>query len=424
MGIVAVALFQWHDLPTAAHWYGLAVFALLATKLSASTRARIPRITYEQQQELNRKFIAAVVPVHNEDPEVLRRSLQSLLDQSRPVNGVVVVDDASDDSRCAAVVEQMLDAFAVRGIDFRLLRFAENRGKRHALAQVAEHFPDAAVYLCVDSDTVLHRRAVETGLRPFADPEVRAVTGLVLALNADRNVLTRLIDLRYANAFLYERAAYSAFGSVLCACGSLALYDAHTFRANLSDFLNQSFLGRQATYGDDRRLTNYCLVDGKVVFQREAIAWTLVPERLDHYLRQQIRWNKSFFRESLWVLANMSTRKVATWLTAVEMTSWLVFTATLLWALLVQPFLGGVGRAWVAYLVFVCLLSYLRSLRYLEMSAAHDRPLSQRLYSFALAPIYGLIHLFLLLPLRVWSLLTLRNTAWGTRQRVEVGLTP
>ena len=29
---------------------------------------------------------------------------------------------------------------------------------------------------------------------------------------------------------------------------------------------------------------------------------TAVPERLNHYLRQQSRWNRSFFRETLWCL--------------------------------------------------------------------------------------------------------------------------
>jgi hyaluronan synthase len=423
MGLVAIGLIQWRGLPSHAQWYGLAVFAILAAKLGASTRRRMPRVTYDQQRELERKVVVAVVPMRNEDPDVLRRSLESLLEQTRPVNGAVIVDDASSDDRCLEVALEMQPAFAARGVDFRVLRFPDNQGKRQAIAEVAVQFPHADVYLGVDSDTVLDRRAVETGLRPFVDADVRAVTGLVLALNAGKNLLTRLIDLRYANAFLYERAAYSALGSVLCACGSLALYDGRTVRANLPDFLNQVFLRRRATYGDDRRLTNYCLVAGKVVFQPEAIAWTLVPEKIGHYLRQQVRWNKSFFRESIWVLANLSTRKPATWLTAVELTSWLVFTATLLWALLVQPFVGGIGHDWLTYMVFVCLLSYLRSLRYLEVSAAaHDRPVRQRLASFALAPLYGLIHLFVLLPLRVWSLATLWDNRWGTRQSVEVRL--
>ncbi|MCX4706991.1 hypothetical protein OG252_00200 [Streptomyces sp. NBC_01352] len=66
--------------------------------------------------------------------------------------------------------------------------------------------------------------------------------------------------------------------------------------------LNQRFLGRLSTFGDDRHTTNYCLLTGKAVLQANAVAWTLVPENVRHYLRQQVRWNKSFFRESLWII--------------------------------------------------------------------------------------------------------------------------
>jgi len=39
---------------------------------------------------------------------------------------------------------------------------------------------------------------------------------------------------------------------------------------------------------------------------------------------------------------------------------------------------------------------------------------------FALAPLYGVLHLFVLTPPRFWSLFTLRRTRWGTRNTVEV----
>ncbi len=50
----------------------------------------------------------------------------------------------------------------------------------------------------------------------------------------------------------------------------------------MPDFLSQTFLGVPAIFGDDRRLTNYALLEGKVVFQQTAVAWTAVPQRLGH----------------------------------------------------------------------------------------------------------------------------------------------
>src|SRR5262249_45363353 len=144
-------------------------------------------------------------------------------------------------------------------------RLPENVGKRDALATGFRADTDADIFLCVDSDTVLDRDAIAAGLRPFTDERTTGVAGFVSAQNWSRNVLTRLIDLRYVAAFLAERAAYSFFGAVLCCCGSLAFYRADVVRANLDDFVDQRFLGRVATYGDDRRLTNYALRSGRVV---------------------------------------------------------------------------------------------------------------------------------------------------------------
>lgn len=418
-------MWLWKDVRADLHWYGLILIALLAVKLGASVVTRPKMVPPARQQAVDALTVAAIVPVHNEDPETLRRSLLSILHQSRPVTGVVVVDDASVTDECRALAEALRPEFDVAGIALRVVRFDQNRGKRHGIAQVVAHFPDADLYLGVDSDTVLHVDAVAEGVKPFADPRVRCVTGLVLALNARKNILTRLIDLRYANAFLYERGAYSAVGAVLCACGSLAFYSGDVVREQLGDFLSQEFLGRECTYGDDRRLTNYCLdADGgrgRVVFQASAIAWTLVPERIGHYLRQQVRWNKSFFRESLWVLKWLPLRHPAVWLTAVELTSWLVFTATLLVAMLVAPFLFG-WQVWATYLGFIAVLGWVRSVRYLEMGGPHGRSRSQRFIGFALAPLYSVLHMIVLLPLRFWSLCTLRDNAWSTRTGVEVAL--
>ncbi len=70
-------------------------------------------------------------------------------------------------------------------------------------------------------------------------------------------------------------------------------------RAHLDDFLEQRFLFRRCTFGDDRRMTYYCLREGRVVFASDSMAWTVVPDQLTHFLRQQLRWSKSSVREAL-----------------------------------------------------------------------------------------------------------------------------
>lgn len=411
-------------------WYGIGVLALLSVKLLASAAHKPVTATAAQRAELAATATSVVViPVYNEDPAMLGRCLRSLAEQTWKPSAIVVVDDGSknkDRSPNLAALEEAErwhTAMRALGIDYTVHRFDKNAGKREALAFGFAMHPQAAYYVCVDSDTLLAPDALEEAHLPFRDEGTVGVTGLVLASNRRRNVLTALIDIRYASAFLAERAAYSKLGSVLCCCGSLSIYRGWVVRKYLDDFLGQTFLGQPAVFGDDRRLTNYALQEGRVVLQESAVAWTAVPERMGHYLRQQIRWNKSFWRESLWAIRHLPRNKPGMWLSLLELSSWITFTVMLLTALIVEPLRTGEAALWV-YSVYVAVLAYARSVRYLETPPMPgDRyGRSERAAAFFIAPIYGVMHLVLLLPLRLWALCTLRSGTWGTRQSVEVTL--
>lgn len=404
-------------------WYGVAVMSLLAIKLVLSWNNRPPRArTAIHRERLDAMRVGVAIPMYNEDPEILSASLRSLLEQTRLPQSVVIVDDCSGDTRALEEAESWVPRFAERGIELQIMRFEHNKGKREGLIACLEAQPGIDLMLCVDSDTVLDKRALEEALVPFLDRRVTVVTGLVLALNYRTNILTRLIDIRYANAFLFERAAYSALGSVLCACGSLAIYRADLMHKYKEDFLTQTFLGAPAIFGDDRRLTNYGLLEGRTVFQSTAVAFTAVPERWGHYLRQQVRWNKSFFRESFWVLRHMSLAKWAFWLTFMELFTSFVFTVAVIYALIVAPILTGAVLLG-PYVVYIALVSYARSVRYLDLTGVRPSRKDQ-LIGFAISPLYGLTHILFLMWLRFYSLFTLRSGTWGTRSAVEVTLKP
>lgn len=400
------------------HWYGVAVGSLLAVKLLLSIRRRRrPELVFDTP--VSRLRVHGVITVYNEAPAMLRGCLESVLAQTLLPHSLTVVDDCSKDQSARALTEELRPRFQRAGVRLDFVRFPDNRGKRHGLAAGFGQEPLADVYLCIDSDTLLDRHAVAELARPFAKRRVQCVTGLVLAHNRGVNLLTRLIDMRYVNAFLGERVAYSRLGSVLCACGSLAMYRGWVVRKHLDDFLGQRFLGRPATFGDDRRLTYYCLTEGLSLIQPSAVGYTDVPERIGHYVRQQIRWGKSFIREGVLLLATFRLRRVYWWLNLVELVTWVAFTAGLLAALvavLTHP------RGWTllaGYLAYMCVMAWVRSVHYLR-GAAQVR-IADRVLTFLAAPLYALLNLGLLLPLRLWSLATLRRTNWGTRARVEVG---
>lgn len=407
---------------TGASYVGSTMLAVLLAKLVIARR-ELARRRPETPAAAPHLRVCAVVPLHNEDPALAVAAVRSLVEQTRPPSRIHVVDDGSSDGAAAAraVVLYLREVDRTRGrIAWEVTRCEDNRGKRHALATAFRSAGDTDVFLCVDSDTRLDPDAIEHGLRPFADPEVAGVAGLVMAMNWRRNVLTRLIDLRYVSAFLSERAAYSYFGSVLCCCGSLSFYRSEVVLANLDDFLGQRFLGQAATFGDDRRLTNYALRAGRVVLAERSRAETAVPERLSHYLRQQVRWNKSFIRESTWVLGTFPVGHPAFWLTLCEAVAWLVVGGLMFIGTASVPLLFGV-RGLLALVLLTAAAAYARTATYLE-GQRRDVGRLDRLAVFAIAPLYGALHVLFLLPVRAWALLTLRRTAWGTRTSVEVRL--
>jgi hyaluronan synthase len=410
IALLAAKWMMWRGIPGISI-YGVVVAGLLLWKLVLSL---LPTPKWEPAPPGWR--VCVVVPIYNEDPDILARNLASIDAQTYAPTHVWVIDDGSSDPSGRIMAEwwasQRPEATVV---------YQDNAGKREAMGQAfRELAPEIDVFVCVDSDTVLEPNAIEEGLAAFTDPDVAAVTGVVVALNQDRGLLPRLLDLRYVNAFLYERAAYSRLGSVLCVCGSAAFWRGDIIERHVEDFLGQTFLGVPAHYGDDRHLTNLSLQHGKVVLARKAVARTAVPEHGGHFIRQQIRWGKSFFRESLWTLTHLSPRRIAWWLAAIESVSWAGFSIGLLFSAFILPAITGQVH-FMDYMAWSFIAGYARSVHVFSIRRAGWSRWAQ-FGAFLLSPLYGMLHVLLLLPLRVWSLLTLRSTAWGTRAGVEVAL--
>ena len=107
-------------------------------------------------------------------PEEIARCLASFADQTLTPSEIVVVDNASQDDRTRDVA---LAAGATYVRENRPgLDFARNAG---ALAASGE------ILVYTDDDVRLHPRWLERMVRPFEDPQVMGVTGLVLPAELD-----------------------------------------------------------------------------------------------------------------------------------------------------------------------------------------------------------------------------------------------
>lgn len=396
--------------------YTLAFLALVwQTVLANLERPR--RATARQQRQFNGWNLTVNVPVYNEDETLLVRCLYSLLDQTRRPDHIYVVDDGSKVSY-DRVRDWFLPMAGEMGVRATWTR-TPNAGKRHAQGVTIRATPDADIYLTVDSDAILDTRAIEEGLKPFADPSVQSVAGIVLAANNRRNLLTRFTDLWFVVGQLVDRSAASTMGAVLVNSGVLALYRAQLLRDNLSAYLTETFVGRKVEFSDDSMLTIYALLEGKAVQQPSAFAFTAMPETLDHHVRQYVRWMRGAFIRTWWRFRYLPLNSYAYWAHAIGWVQMALSTAIFLALFVVQP---AMHHTLMPSLILIPLLvGYGQGLRYLSFSRSDESVWSQ-LLTFALSPIASLWAFFVLRPIRWYAMATCLKTGWGTRADVEVGL--
>ena len=237
---------------------------------------------------------SVVIPVFNEKPALFRKCLKSVF-KADGKKEIFVVDDGSKPENRTAY-KQISKEFKVKYI-----QLAANEGKRAAQYRAFKLVKNEII-VTIDSDTLINKNSLIELSKPFNDENVGATTGNVRVYNRNKNLLTRIIDARYYNAFEFERASQSAFGIVSCCSGVISAYRKTIIKEVMDRYLNQQFLGKTCTYGDDRHLTSLILRNHKVVFTKNAMAYTEAPESLYVLIKQQIRWKCSFIRENILAL--------------------------------------------------------------------------------------------------------------------------
>jgi hyaluronan synthase len=212
---------------------------------------------------------------------------------------------------------------------------------------------------------------------------------------------------RYFVAFRVIKASESVFGAVTCCSGCFSAYRRAAILPWLEWWESQRFLGKRSTFGDDRSLTNCVLRGWLVRYQSRAVSRTIVPDRTWKFLRQQMRWKRSWTRESL-ISASFMWRKhplaaVSTYCAiALTLLAPVVVAYSLVW----RPI--QLGEAPITYLLGIYIVALLYGLYYELRTQRHDR-----LWMF------GILFVFFNLTVLVWqtyaAILTARTTSWGTR---------
>ncbi|PDT34948.1 MULTISPECIES: chitooligosaccharide synthase NodC [Sinorhizobium] len=345
--------------------------------------------------------VDVIVPCFNEDPGTLSECLASIADQQYPGEmRVYVVDDGSGNRDALRPVHETF----VRDPRFDIILLPQNVGKRKAqIAAIRRSHGD--LVLNVDSDTILASDVITKLVPKMQDPAVGAAMGQLTASNRSDSWLTRLIDMEYWLACNEERAAQARFGAVMCCCGPCAMYRRSALVMLLDQYESQFFRGKPSDFGEDRHLTILMLKAGfRTEYVPSAIAATVVPNKLGPYLRQQLRWARSTFRDTLLGLRLLPGLNRFLTLDVVGQNLGPLLLALSVLTALAQLALTGTAPWWTVLMIVAMTM--------IRCSIVAFRARQLRFLGFSL---HTFINIFLLLPLKAYALCTLSNSDWLSR---------
>lgn len=238
-----------------------------------------------------------IVPAYNEGKQVWE-TLKSLANSDYPAEKLqlLAIDDGSKDDTWHWMQQAKKDL----GDRVTIFQQPKNKGKRHALYR-GFNIGTGDVFVTVDSDSVVNEDTLRNLVSPFIlDEKCGAVAGNIRVLNNKKALLPKMLDVSFVLSFEFVRSAESSLNSVLCTPGALAAYRRSAVFAVLPEWINQTFMGKPSDIGEDRAMTNMILKQGnKVLFQRNAYAYTNVPESYKGLYKMFIRWGRSNVRENI-----------------------------------------------------------------------------------------------------------------------------
>lgn len=350
--------------------------------------------------------VSVIIPAFNEGPMV-ERSIRSVAKSDYPLDKleIIVVDDGSRDDTF----------FHMRHLrrEFpnlvRLVRFAGNRGKRAALYEgfKAAH---GEIVVTIDSDSEVEPLTVTEMVAPFlADKQIGGVAGRVAVLNRD-SFISRMLEVQYALAFDFGRAAQSVYRAVACCPGALSAFRRDVILPHLEEWTQQKFLGRPVNHGEDQALTNIVLRAGyDTVYQSSAVIHTLAPTRYKQLSRMFVRWDRSYLVEGFSFAKFMLTRyreknRVLPVISFMVSTLRVVAVGYMIVGLpsLVDTDLTEIVNGAAALFVGTAFTA----LYYLRI---------ERSFRFLYGVAYAVYSLFCLQWILPWALITVRDERWGTR---------
>ncbi|TID26812.1 glycosyltransferase family 2 protein [Venturia nashicola] len=294
--------------------------------------------------EMSAPKVVIVMPCYKEIPEILLRTVDSIVDCEYPPSCLHIFlsfDGDQEDELYLNTIEQLgvpltLDTYP-KSIDvvYRHTRITVSRfphgGKRHCQKRTfklidkvyTEYLKrnDNLFILFIDSDCILDRYCIqnfmyEMELKPGSKHNMLAMTGVITSTTEKNSLITILQDMEYIHGQLFERSVESGCGAVTCLPGALTILRFSAFRkmskyyfADKAEQCDDLFDYGKCHLGEDRWLTHLFMIGAKERYQIQmntgAFCKTEAVQDFSTLLKQRRRWFLGFITNEVCMLTDI-----------------------------------------------------------------------------------------------------------------------
>ena len=390
--------------------------------------------------------VVIIMPCYNEEPAILLRTVDSLVDCEYPPSCLHIFlsfDGDQENELYLNTIEKLgvpltLDSYP-KSIDvtYRSCRITVSRfphgGKRSCQKKTfklidkvyAEYLRrnDDLFLLFIDSDCILDRFCIqnfmyEMELKPGSRRNMLAMTGVIASTTVKNSLITVLQDMEYVHGQLFERSVESGCGAVTCLPGALTILRFSAFRrmakyyfADKAEQCDDLFDYGKCHLGEDRWLTHLFMIGAKERYQIQmntgAFCKTEAVQTFKSLLKQRRRWFLGFITNEACMLTDIRLWKRYPLLVLIRLAQNTIRTTALLFFIMVIAILTTSEKITNLPIGFIAVSLGLNWVLMIYFGAKLGR------YKIMLYPIMFVVNPFLNWIYMVYGIFTAGQRTWG-----------
>jgi chitin synthase len=390
--------------------------------------------------------VVIVMPCYKEIPEILLRTVNSLVDCEYPPSCLHVFlsfDGDHEDELYLNTIEKLgvpltLDTYP-KSIDviYRSTRITVSRfphgGKRYCQKRTfklidkiyTEYLKrnDNLFVLFIDSDCILDKVCIqnfmyEMELKPGSKKNMLAMTGVITSTTEKNSLITILQDIEYIYGHLLERSVESSCGALTCLPGALTILRFSAFRkiakyyfADKAEQYDDLFDYGKCHLGEDRWLTHLFMIGAQERYQIQintgAFCKTEAVQTYRSLLKQRRRWFLGSITNEACMLTDIRLWKRYTILCIVRFIQNTIRTSALFFYIIVISFITTSQKINQPPVSFIAISLGLNWVPMLYLGAKLGR------YKIMLYPLLFIINPFFNWLYTVYGIFTAGQRTWG-----------